>query len=1284
MAPDYPGRPCFKFKVPHVTSALVIIIMVSSVWQFGFAQADLPKIIQPSPTAASLGKYAEIPVGYHAGIPSISVPLYTITEGTISVPISLSYHASGIRVSEKSSWVGLGWSLNCGGVITRSVQHVPDEGPMRYTEYSGSQGVPSQYRSTTGYYKDGYLLPSDLTFTSFSSSTGSFSNGEEQQRWYKFMDAAGGNIDCEPDLFSYNIGGYSGTFRIKVIRNEDNSLTRTAVFSPKADVKVDIEFQEAQVPIYPGPGTESRTTFVSFVLKTPDGFKYTFGGAAATEYTGSVAYNVASFSMSDYVKFLPTSWFLTRIDSPEDRFVTFEYEEDKYSFFDLAPETCWGGDAYLSLTNQMILRTVMNGRRLSRIVTSTEEIIFNANTTREDLSDYENLGGTEQINNVTTKRLDRIDVKKLNDVSIRKFDFLYDYFQSPDGKFPKFLEDLPASKQYFVTDRKRLKLLSVTEKSGDESKSVPPYVFTYNEVGPDSTTLTLPRRISYQQDHWGGYNGAVNNNSLISFPAAPRNNDRDSHESYLKIGVLQSIKNPMAGKTTFDFEANQFYMTSLDETQFTSTNYSASSSLFQSGGDYVITPFEVSQTEPDIHSPCNNVGLGCYEFSLSWSVTMGDPRPVTSPVYDINYAGYESELMVAIYQENGTIVPNSEHYVGNFNTPICTGCTYSETTRSRTVGNSNTQITLPPGKYYLKARRLHVSPSPHDAGKEILFTASMSVTLPADYDANYTTPVHTDLVKGAGLRIARITINDGVSNINTEKTYSYPTGILYENPNYYYSVEYTDDGFTVAATSPMGAPAGHLINDLFSSSSILPMQNTQGSPVGYDGVTETQTGNGYTRYFYDVLQHSYSIPTNPYFSGNYVGYNSASRYWNYPVYPAPLFIERGNLHRKEVYGEDGMPRLIETYEYEIGNVTLDFTATKIQFLTYRNDAQWAAFAHYPQFSGISRLLSTTTDQYDQSGHNPVTTVVENAYNGFNHLSPTEVKHTIGNEQILEKSIYPPDYGTLPTTVAGVKHLIEINKIIAPIEKYTIRQNSDGTNQRVTSGVVTMYKTDQPLIDKVYTLNTGASIPLLSFNHSNMVANSFLPDNRYIPRINYKNYDSFGNVTEVAKENDASIAYVWGYNGTLPIAEIKNAGADQVLYTSFEDATANTTSDSFSGEKALSVAYNVTLPGAGTYKLTYWKKDLSAPTPKWELTETSVSQSTTIGGSNILIDEVRLYPAGASITTYTYKIGFGISSVVDPNNVISFYEYDGLGRLITIKDDDVNVRQHFKYHYGSQE
>src|SRR6187399_2089539 len=84
-------------------------------------------IVPPSPTAAALARYGQVPVSLSSGIPEITIPLFEIKDHELYLPVTLSYHASGIKVEEIASWVGLGWSLNAGGVVTRNVMGLPDE-----------------------------------------------------------------------------------------------------------------------------------------------------------------------------------------------------------------------------------------------------------------------------------------------------------------------------------------------------------------------------------------------------------------------------------------------------------------------------------------------------------------------------------------------------------------------------------------------------------------------------------------------------------------------------------------------------------------------------------------------------------------------------------------------------------------------------------------------------------------------------------------------------------------------------------------------------------------------------------------------------------------------------------------------------------------------------------------------------------------------------------------------------------------------------------------------------
>ena len=80
-----------------------------------------------SPNIASLGLYGDFPVSYFTGTPSIEIPLYEIPLEDKKIPITLSYHSSSVRPDQHPGWIGLGWNLNAGGAIYRSVQDLPGE-----------------------------------------------------------------------------------------------------------------------------------------------------------------------------------------------------------------------------------------------------------------------------------------------------------------------------------------------------------------------------------------------------------------------------------------------------------------------------------------------------------------------------------------------------------------------------------------------------------------------------------------------------------------------------------------------------------------------------------------------------------------------------------------------------------------------------------------------------------------------------------------------------------------------------------------------------------------------------------------------------------------------------------------------------------------------------------------------------------------------------------------------------------------------------------------------------
>src|SRR4051812_37077514 len=105
-------------------NSLVLIVLVLANLCIG---QSLPKVIGPSPETASLFRFLDQPVDHSTGVPSISVPIYEIKSGSLSWPISLSYHAGGRKSMDETGPVGLGWSLNASGAISRTIYGKPDD-----------------------------------------------------------------------------------------------------------------------------------------------------------------------------------------------------------------------------------------------------------------------------------------------------------------------------------------------------------------------------------------------------------------------------------------------------------------------------------------------------------------------------------------------------------------------------------------------------------------------------------------------------------------------------------------------------------------------------------------------------------------------------------------------------------------------------------------------------------------------------------------------------------------------------------------------------------------------------------------------------------------------------------------------------------------------------------------------------------------------------------------------------------------------------------------------------
>lgn len=361
------------------------------------------------------------------------------------------------------------------------------------------------------------------------------------------------------------------------------------------------------------------------------------------------------------------------------------------------------------------------------------------------------------------------------------------------------------------------------------------------------------------------------------------------------------------------------------------------------------------------------------------------------------------------------------------------------------------------------------------------------------------------------------------------------------------------------------------------------------------------------------------------------------------------------------------------------------------------------YSNYHLPIGSKNLYSTTETTYNDDGTQTVKTTT-NTYNSRQYLSQTVTNTSDANSNLQTQIKYPFDYSgnTVLTQMSGSS----VNMLAFPVEQIQ--------NKVITS---TSPSTTIPLSSvRTNYYNYGSSNPAIYPQTVDVKKGS----NVYETRLRYYGYDATGNPLSVSKEKDMPLSYVWDYNNTYPIAEVKNASMSDIAFTSFEaDGTGNwigingsnivTDANSITGGKYYTL--NTTgitktgLTSTANYIVSYWSKN-----GQYNVNGTAVSgwpkilRSVTINGvtwvnyehnisgvSSVTvktasgtggIDELRLYPDNAQMTSYTYTPLVGVTTQSDANNRITYYEYDSYNRLKLIRDMDRNIIKTFSYQYNS--
>ncbi|MDR1154279.1 MAG: hypothetical protein LBL04_06170 [Bacteroidales bacterium] len=502
------------------------ILVTAAFWlcAAGYGQGNisltLPDIVPVSPEAAAIAKYVNYPVDHTTGLVKIEIPLYEVKCGDMTLPITLSYHASGLKVNENSGIVGSGWTLNAEPSITRSIQG-----------YSSAD---------YGDYPSGDL---NCNFTN------------EQLKHMADYAINGG-----PDLFYYKLSGRSGSFHFRKTCGSNTSQIVTVPYEP-----LRIQY----------PSTER------FVITEENGVRYEFGGGPAyTEYTTTTlgqsnttqfkAAGMQSASTGGRISFTYKSAQESHLNLVDGIIVT---DQNTCYYSDEDPEAGYVGiNGLISFPHVAVsigrvgmieperkFYELDSGNRLTDegyipempYVTGRKSASIDRRLIEKIVFD-----GGRVLFSYASDRLIRIDIADGDNRIFRTISFLQSPFNGHSEKY-------------------KLDELTIRDKN---NYPVETYQFGYRN------TDMVPSKTSKNIDHWGysnsapisGWSGNTQIDASNSMCAIPRHRislvkytgetvqadigeaDREPSEEYMGAGMLSAIYYPTGACKRFFYEGNYF------------------------------------------------------------------------------------------------------------------------------------------------------------------------------------------------------------------------------------------------------------------------------------------------------------------------------------------------------------------------------------------------------------------------------------------------------------------------------------------------------------------------------------------------------------------------------------------------------------------------------------------------------------------------------------------------------------------------------------------------------
>ncbi|MCJ8152421.1 hypothetical protein MKJ01_01435 [Chryseobacterium sp. SSA4.19] len=538
-----------------------------------YAQSlELPKNIQ-SPNASSLGKYGDIPMDLYSGRANVNIPLYSLNEGNIPLDITMNYDTGGVRVNDVPGWVGQNWTLNAGGIITRSQRGQGfDEGKT----CSLVSGNPDS--------KWGYLhYRSDLQSNNLND-VGSISN-----LVHNYNNVWGNPKDYEPDIFTFNFMGKTGKFFL----GEDGGWKVSSKYNLKIEINESDYFLPFNINYFGGQTGNmwKRCPSIGKIkISDDEGNYYIFG-----KTQNDIEYTINSYDHQSELALYSSAWYLSEVYNKfGTKIYSFQYErgDDQGQLYVYAGgkflrrDACgMYGACAQTISNQfeaIVAGNLVKPCYLTKI-TSNKGITINLSSINHNSLKYKaddpiiyrtNYRQSEYYNNL-------ISIGQANQAwYMFNYYFWYSIHTPMNNSDPMTENPIYQTGSYLaslgkiITEWKWRKLNNIIIKdennlplktinfnfNDDPNKRLKlqkitidnqfKYSFDYNNFD------SLPTFCSQAFDHMGYYNG--NNYNVYVVDEVNHYSNRQTNANYVSYGTLNKITYPLGGYTTFEYEPHSY------------------------------------------------------------------------------------------------------------------------------------------------------------------------------------------------------------------------------------------------------------------------------------------------------------------------------------------------------------------------------------------------------------------------------------------------------------------------------------------------------------------------------------------------------------------------------------------------------------------------------------------------------------------------------------------------------------------------------------------------------